>query len=91
MKPITVTLFPHTCQNPDPPNSNWRELNMPSARDMQECMRMCAHNKNALGFQYNAHDKFCGCLSVAPGKTIDDIIDGKNVFDGTCTIGAFRR
>ena len=91
MDQITVTIFPHTCQNPDPPDSNWRELNVPSARDMQECMRACAQNKHALGFQYNGHDKFCGCLSVAPGKTIDEIIDGKNVFKGTCTIGAFRR
>ena len=67
---MSTTIYRNRCQDPDPRDSHWRELNYPNAADMHECMARCHENKNALGFQFNSHDQFCGCLSVSPGTTI---------------------
>ena len=85
-----VTVFPDRCQNPDPKSSHWRELSYPHASDMRDCMIKCSNNKNAEGFQFNTDDRYCGCLSSAPGKTMTDIISGPNVFSGNCAIGIFK-
>ena len=82
-------LYPNTCQNPEPRDSNWREVFISNTSSLQECETKCKTLDYAIGFQYNHHDNFCGCLSVAPGKTIQDIIHGKHVFKGSCTIGDF--
>ena len=87
---VKVDLYDRICQNPDPKESHWKELNYPKATTMRECLIMCSNNKHATGFQSNTDDHFCGCLSAAPGKSILDLMSGPNVFQGNCTIGAYR-
>lgn len=89
--PIAVTIHQGKCQNPEPRDSHWRELNYPNdTSTMRQCMAACSKNEHATGFQFNLHDHFCGCLSVAPGRTMDELIEGPNVFDGSCVIGVFH-
>ena len=89
--PITITMHQNKCQDPDPENSHWRELSYPQVDTMRECIEKCLENKHAFGFQFNLHDKFCGCLSMSPGKDMNNLLEGPNVFQGSCIIGVFEK